>query len=849
MMRKYKTIIRGFLPVLLAVVVTLVLSQVFCHNLIEEETAKCWNELEMARNDVAREVSANFSTNIKILGLAADALVIQTGMNNDDTILEYLDRVQQKSLFDRIDVIFPDGTILMQDGTRVTHSGEKTYWELLEKGSHISQRVLDHYTDEITLHCFSPVYDADGKAVAILGGTVYCSTMAEFFDSARYGEDAQLFLVDLRDGNFVLDKWHTELGNIYSMGEREVPKEYEGFDYVSDIMEGNTGKVAFVSKTNGNTSYMSYMPVADTDFSLELIVQDDVLFEEVNELKDVLFWVGVVELIVLFCFAVWIYLSLQSSMRNETRAREAEFKLLQQNQEELTRQADLLTLLEENMPVGYHRCAAKPGCPFIFIGGQFTKLLGWTREEIERDFDNLYENLLWEEDKSAITTYEKMIQMIGKGNVYDTSIYRMKHKDGGYRWVTDSTIFVDLGEDSFFQATISDITQHIEGMEEARRQAEESNRAKSTFLFNLSHDIRTPMNAILGFSHIIGENAENASLVRDTIAKIIQAGETLMSLLNDVLELSRIERGKEDVNVQPIHMHAHGQNLIEMFSKDMEDAGIEFKVEADLEHEYVMIDPLKVSRIGMNMLSNAKKFTPAGGTVIFGIKEIACDGENVTYCLYTRDTGIGMSEEFQKRAFEQFERERSATESGVSGSGLGMAIISKLTTLMGGTVSLESELGKGTEISATLTFALAKDADMQHEKSAGKALEVSGKRILLVEDNEFNREIARYILEDMGFVVEEAHNGAIALDKMMQAGADTYQLILMDIQMPVMDGYRATQEIRRIQDVQKAQIPIIAMTANAFEEDRKRCLEIGMNGHIGKPLEREKLLQELSNVL
>ncbi len=516
---------------------------------------------------------------------------------------------------------------------------------------------------------------------------------------------------------------------------------------------------------------------------------------------------------------------------------------------ELLQKTNLFETITENIPSGFHRCAAEEGCPLLYIGEHFTEIVGWTKEEIATEFNNLYSNMIWQEDNYAVDTYEKMRQMRGKGNSYDTSIYRIKHKDGGYRWVADSTMFVDCGEDSFYQGIITDITPYIEEMEKAKAIAEDSNRAKSTFLFNLSHDIRTPMNAILGFSNIIDENASDTALVREAIGKIKQSGGTLLTLLNDVLELSRIERGKEEINAQPVHMYEHRDSLVEMFSKEMKDAGIEFLVETDIEHEYVMMDPLKVSRIVMNMLSNAKKFTPAGGTVTLGIKEKACKNGLVTYCLYTRDTGIGMSEEFQKRAFEQFERERSTTESGINGSGLGMAIISRLTTLMGGTVSLKSELGKGTEISAILSVPLIKAVDIPEKKYMEKVLDLSGKKVLLVEDNEFNREIAHYILESTGFVVDEAENGAIALDKIIHNQPGTYELILMDIQMPVMDGYMATQEIRRIPDKEKAQIPIIAMTANAFEEDRKRCLDIGMNGHIGKPFESEKLLQELSNVL
>ncbi len=512
---------------------------------------------------------------------------------------------------------------------------------------------------------------------------------------------------------------------------------------------------------------------------------------------------------------------------------------------ELMQRETLLTAMEQNMPGGYHRCRAEEGCPFTYIGDHFTDIVGFTKEEIETEFGNLYRNLMWDEDVDKISNYDKMLSMRGKGNVYDTSIYRVKHKDGGYRWVTDSTMFVDMGEDSFFQAIISDVTEYIEGLDKAKKEAEASNAAKSTFLFNASHDIRTPMNAIKGFAHIIEQNVENTQLVSETVQKIQAASSTLITLMNDILDLSRIERGKEEVNAEKVYLYDHGKNLYEMFASSMQQAGIEFKIVRKIEHMHVLCDPLKVSRVCMNMLSNAKKFTPRGGKVTFGAEEISCDGQNATYRFYTKDTGIGMSADFQKRAFEQFERERTSTESGVSGSGLGLSIIKKLVDLMKGEVHIDSQLGKGTEISATLTFPLVNEGEIEEKKKSLGNIDMQGKRVLLVEDNAFNREIARYMLEGVHLLVEEAENGLVCVNKILQAPAGYYDLVLMDLQMPVMNGYKATTQIRGMEDKQKACLPIIAMTANAFEEDRKQCLSVGMDGHIGKPIDMQALMAEI----
>ncbi len=522
---------------------------------------------------------------------------------------------------------------------------------------------------------------------------------------------------------------------------------------------------------------------------------------------------------------------------------------IQRRNMELLQEKNMLNLMEANMPSGYHRCKAEPGCPFTYIGRHFQEIVGFSEEEIRENYGNLYENLLWPEDTGAMQTFEQMRAMQGNGNIYSTSVYRIRHKDGGYRWVTDSTMFMDLGENSFFQGTIADITQYMDSMNEAIERAEASNLAKSTFLFNASHDIRTPMNAIQGFAHIIEENLQNPVLVEETVHKIQLAANTLMTLMNDVLELARIEQGKDEVNAQVVYLYDHGVNLYEMFASEMRAAGITFLVEGDLLEDHVLCDPLKLTRIVMNMLSNAKKFTPAGGTVYFGGTRVHMDDRHGTYRFFVRDTGIGMSREFQARAFEQFERERTSTESRVSGSGLGLAIIKKLVDLMGGQVSIESEPGRGTEIAVTLTFPLVSQDRLQEQPFDEKSMDMTGKRVLLVEDNDFNREIGRYILEGMHFTVEEAQHGAECLEKLLSFPAGHFDLIMMDIQMPVMDGYTATAQIRTLPDPVRSQIPILAMTANAFDEDKQRCLAVGMNGHIGKPIDLQALAKELSRIL
>ncbi len=445
----------------------------------------------------------------------------------------------------------------------------------------------------------------------------------------------------------------------------------------------------------------------------------------------------------------------------------------------------------------------------------------------------------------------------GKTDVY---LEHQQYDDQGkVHWIATHVIFTknphngDILEITLSQNIDERIRKEAENqllLQEALREAEASNNAKSEFLSRMSHDIRTPMNAIQGFLQILKKNLQDEAMVSDVIEKIERSSDTLSKLLGDVLELSRIESGKVDVNYAIVDLREQAQKLTNMFENILTERQVEFAVDINVSNLHVWVDELKLTQICMNMLSNARKFTPTGGKIILGMEQSHCSRENYeTYRFYVRDTGIGMSEEFQKIAFEQFEREHSYTASGVVGSGLGMAIIKKLTELMGGSCELQSELGKGTEIAAVFELQTASVAEKQTESREYENVDFNGRRVLLAEDNEFNREIAHFVLENMGFSVEDAEDGYVAVNKLLNAPDGYFDLVLMDIQMPNMDGYTATREIRRIHREAVANVPIIAMTANAFQEDKERCLEAGMNSHVAKPIDSDVLVKEINKVL
>uniref|UniRef100_UPI0040568841 ATP-binding protein n=1 Tax=Agathobacter sp. TaxID=2021311 RepID=UPI0040568841 len=393
-------------------------------------------------------------------------------------------------------------------------------------------------------------------------------------------------------------------------------------------------------------------------------------------------------------------------------------------------------------------------------------------------------------------------------------------------------------------------TRRVE-LEQALNEAKYANMAKSAFLFNMSHDIRTPMNAIIGFIRIAKNHIHDTARVEDALEKADVSSHHMLSIINDVLDMSRIESGKMEMQVERIVPTEHIKNIEGMYGQSMQDKGIHFIIEAGELAPAVLVDGTRIIQVLGNLLSNAIKFTPSGGSIWLKVRQTGIE-EDGKLCFEVRvkDTGIGMSEEFQKKAFLAFEREKSATVSKVQGTGLGLPIAKKIAQSMEGDLTFTSIAGKGSEFIFTFKAQPAEPL-IEETTSASETDETAfkGKRLLLVEDIELNREIAMEILTSEGFLVEEAEDGVVALDMVSKSEPGYYDAILMDIQMPIMNGYEATQIIRGLENPLLAKIPIIAMTANAFEEDRRHAFEAGMNGHVQKPIEVDKLIQALRDVL
>ena len=391
-------------------------------------------------------------------------------------------------------------------------------------------------------------------------------------------------------------------------------------------------------------------------------------------------------------------------------------------------------------------------------------------------------------------------------------------------------------------------------LEIALKKAEAASLAKTCFLNNMSHDIRTPMNAILGYAQLMEDELKGKNLpeTSEHLEKLQQSGNLLLSIINNVLDMARIESGRMEIDENYARIEDIRQTLFEIFDDEAKKKNLALHYTINVEHEHILTDTTKVKEIFVNILSNAIKYTPSGGSVTINVDELICD-EPGYMIVRTRvsDTGIGMSQDYQTKIFDAFTRERNTTMSKITGSGLGMPIVKKYVDLLGGTIDVKSEFGKGSTFTVTLKHRIA-DEGYYTEKHV-EELEIDsgileGRNILLAEDNDLNAEIAEAILERAGLKIERVEDGIQCVNQIMEMPAGTYDMILMDIQMPKMDGYKATQAIRNLPDKDKACIPIIAMTANAFEEDKRDAIEAGMNGHVAKPIQVDKLLSTLVEI-
>ena len=394
--------------------------------------------------------------------------------------------------------------------------------------------------------------------------------------------------------------------------------------------------------------------------------------------------------------------------------------------------------------------------------------------------------------------------------------------------------------------------QYEAELEKSAEQAKNANEAKTRFLFNMSHDIRTPMNAIVGFSELLEKNLQNEKKAKEYLGKIQSSSNLLLMIINQVLEMARIESGTAVLQLKAEDMDALFHRVNTVFEEDIRKKNLQYHTVLDVRHHYAVCDQTKLQEIMLNIISNAIKYTPEGHSIHVEIHEAVSENPSKIRCIFScEDTGIGISEEYLPHIYEEFSREHTSTENKVPGTGLGLSIIKSMIELMGGSIQVESRQGIGTKFTVDLSFDMASKEEVYGSRNAIKTSAIhtiKGKRILIAEDNELNAEIAKTVLEDVGALVTRVEDGQQAVELFKEKPAGTFDAILMDLMMPVMDGYTATKKIRSLEHSDAKTIPIIAMTANAFQEDAEKCIAVGMNAHLAKPLDIEKMKKTIKSI-
>ena len=792
------------------------------------------------------EASAGYAkSSIRLTAQSASQSMTGPVLENVNAVLEPL---LEDTPFNFIEYILGDGTNTMNEGGTPFDASDREYYKEGIRGkTGIWVNFTPRKSQEVLLNFYTPL-SYHGQIVGVLTGTMGGQTnIRPLLESTFYGEEVWGFLFDGE-------------GRIIAATAPDVPAGSSIRSFLTDTMgvsEGDcallrqAGNTAVTIKESGGSAVCAVARLDQTGWYAMQIVPARSMARALG--------VGTFGTILITAITVALFIILITLVAlHQRRARQLAFIANRGVLNVLNREYTSVYII--NAETGYiepYRMTTGTASHFAapmkkglrYIDGHEYYISNCVRADYQEEYrqklslPNLLKVL---SDESVTFTYEYVNVRDGMERVYRAMAALLPGSPVKQIVLAYADVHDRREQELAAQRALQD----------ACRRAESANEAKSAFLFNMSHDIRTPMNAILGFTDMLEKYRLDEKNYHRCVENIKVSGQYLLNLINNVLDLARIESGKATLDDSTLwDAKAFNDVLMTVFSEELRRKKLTLHRDFSITHNHVFVDSLKLEQIFINVLSNAVKYTPAGGDIYMTVTEEPSDREG--YCCYQtiiEDTGIGMSQEFLPHIFDSFARERNTTQSGIPGTGLGMGITKKMLDLMGGTIAVESELDKGTRVTIRIPHRIATEAEWDtsrqaHDKDNCDAAVLVGKRVLLTEDNPLNAEISIAILEELGITVEQAQDGSICVELMMRRPAGYYDAVLMDIQMPTMNGYEAAKAIRRMEDPLKAGIPIIAMTANAFEEDRKAAFAAGMNEHIAKPVDLKTLTAVLERFL
>ena len=889
-------------------------------------------------------------------------------------------------------IYYPDGSAMTEKGFIKDISENVSYKDIVSEESYISTAHRDMFNPNMTIvEHFIPIRK-DGQVVAMLASIVDISKLPGYLYSSYYGGRCDVALVDRRNNYVILDT-NTEEGNSYadfaSSGDRS--------EWNRSINAGREAQANFTGE-DGQKRYYYTKPSSVSTYAIVISATENIVFARTMAIKRLCALALAAQVAAMALYLLWVMfdtrkqLCIHSFMAEEAANAKAE----KEKQYQIKQNFDIIKILSEDYE-GLYYFNLETGRELVLAGHEVIRANIGIEDDLHADlhiaYDKMVECMVHPEDKpfmKGLLDYDNIKKNL-KGKRRFTVVFRRNY-NGEYKYAQMTVAKAEEADAEPINIAIGFVevdARHRAEMEkqDALLMAQAANRAKTTFLNNMSHDIRTPMNAILGFTNLAQKHIDSREKVADYLEKIEQSSEYLLSLINDVLDMSRIESGNMTIREKKESISDVVHVVRDIVLADIERKNLRFYLEAvDVYDEDVFLDKLRLRQALVNVLSNAIKYTAEGGKILFRVEETKRTEDTGTFVFTISDNGMGMSKELQKVVFEPFTRGKSTTVSGIQGTGLGMTITKNIVDLMGGDIKIDSKRGEGTTVTFTFEFKLSKsekeftrmltmykglraliiDGDeetcknissmiakigiesdcsttgekavklVENAEETGKGYSMffvgwhladgdgldtakiirekagyispifvmtaydwseieakanrigingilakpvfvsdlkdvltvgtsamnnierkqqelkadfTGYHVLLVEDNELNCEIASGILKELGFTVTEAYDGSKAVEIMQNSRADEYDVILMDIQMPIMDGYAATREIRKIKDKDIASIPIVAMTANAFDEDKQAAFDAGMNGHISKPVNIKKLIKLLQELL